>query len=327
MTVPSIQNSSQQVAVLDHKSVNRKLQEVGDWINSNPGVVERRGWSSYGWDDDRKCHVSIDYSYWVKRWIAEDEATIASDGYKRAIATLAPLAAPPPVDWVSEQIMTLIASKPFGHTLDDHYPKILIGFIGDMDPPPSTAAMMVAFREMILNPEKNGPDVGTAVLCIEEAEKRFQAKYGRLLQLEDRCRRDVALLPELINKEQKKREATILEHKRLKQYEAEKKREEEEKKKREAEQWRKTQEFLAQWSAERARKSRESDQLEAMFRKALDEAQQAYAADPSDEKREFIGVLEHEMHRHGFRTPMPRGLVMAPVMAPLVPEDIHEDAQ
>jgi hypothetical protein len=213
MTNITIQNSSREIAVYGYKSVNRKLHQVADWIDTICDIPNVGGYREDRWDDNlgrwvvktnfphgRGCsggRMSQD----MQRWIAEDKAIIANGGYKRAIAMLAPLAAPPPVDLVSDQIMLLIASKPFGHMVPPEFSRLVIEEIGYMDPEPSIAAVMIAFREMRLTPGPNVADLGTVIQCIAAGQKRFQAKYGPLIELEDRCRQRVALLPKVIEKE------------------------------------------------------------------------------------------------------------------------------
>jgi hypothetical protein len=202
MTVPSIRNSSQQVAVYDPRSVNRTLHQVADWIATMPALAPgRQPCELAGWDDNRNCWVAIRFTEILQGWIAEDKAIIASGAYKQAIAMLSPLAAPPTVELVSEQIIALIESKPFGHMVTPGFSRQVIEEIGYMDPMPSIAAVMAAFREMRLTPGENVPSLGSLIKNIATAEERFQGKYGRLLETEDRCRYRLALLPQAIEKE------------------------------------------------------------------------------------------------------------------------------
>jgi hypothetical protein len=306
MTVPTIQNSSREIAV--YKSVNHQLHEVERWIESVPRLADiaRTAVSAQQrWDDKIGTYV-WDIAEATRGRIAEIEALTATAGYKLTIATLALLTPPPPVDWVSDEILTLIASKPFGHTLDDQYPKILIELIGDMDPAPSTAAVMFALHELKLTPGLNPPDVGTVIRCIEAAEERFQYKYRPLLRLEAYGRRLAEELPKKLEEQRAGAEEAKRADERRKQYESERKREEEEKRKREEENWRKNQEFLAQWSAESGRKRWMFKQWETLFGSALRDAQQACIDDPSEENWAWVRALEDEMRERGFyasRTP------------------------
>ena len=192
MNTLTVQHTSRQVAANDdYKSVNRQLHQVARWVESIPDLT---GGVPY-WD---RLLPALQHRK------AEIDALMATDGYKQAIAMLTPLAAPPHVRYVSQQIVDLIDSKPFGHTLADGYSALLIRHISEIDPPPSIAAVMVAFHEMILTPGQNPPDVGTAVLCIEESQRRFEAKYRPLLELEE-CGRKVAIRVTEVAKEERGR--------------------------------------------------------------------------------------------------------------------------
>ncbi len=201
MTNITVQNS-REIAVRDCRSVTRTLHQVADLIDSIPALVEGHFQVGRFVENCSTYTIAINpLSEDSKRWIAEDKAIIASGAYKQAIAMLSPLAAPPPVDLVSEQIIALIESKPFGHMVSPGFTRQVIEEISFMDPVPSIAAVMAAFREMRLTPGENVPSLGSLINCIAAAEKRFQDKYGPLLKFEDRCRRRIALLPKMIEKE------------------------------------------------------------------------------------------------------------------------------
>jgi hypothetical protein len=212
MTLPTIKKSSSEIALYDYKSVNLQLQKVADWISTNHAGL---------FEGIRRPH-GYSQAQAIKLYIDEKKEIAATDSYKQALAMLLPLAAPPPVEFVSQEVLRLIKSRPFGHTLDDDYPKILIDDISDIDPPPSIAAVMAAFREMRLTPGQNVPDEGTVIEVITAAEERFQARYGPLLRLEDRCRKLAAEIPKVIEDER----AQAASYKRYQQYQIEKQREE-----------------------------------------------------------------------------------------------------
>jgi hypothetical protein len=202
MTKITVQNSSREIAVCDHRSVTRTLHQVADLMDCIPDLAKGHFQSGRFVENCSTYTIAMNrLSEDTKRWIAEDKAIIASGAYKQAIAMLSPLAAPPPVDLVSEQIIALIESKPFGHMVSPGFTRQVIEEISYMDPVPSIAAVMAAFREMRLTLGENVPGLGSLIKCIATAEERFQGKYGPLLKLEDRLRRRVALLPKMIEKE------------------------------------------------------------------------------------------------------------------------------
>ena len=190
MTLPTTLNAPQEIAVYSYKTVTRALHEVSRWIETVPDFREITESSAYFllYDDDKKFWY-YDLERTANIRISQIKNIIATDGYKQAIAKLAPLAGLSPASLIANQIMLLIGSKPFGHTAPPEYTAVAIADIGDMDSPPSIGAVLLAFREMRSTLSDNVPSTGSIVKCLAAAQERFSREYNGLLELEDYARR------------------------------------------------------------------------------------------------------------------------------------------
>jgi hypothetical protein len=149
-------------------------------------------------------------------WRPEPPALVKylAESYPRAIAIVDELFEPPLTVFIIAMCKRLMKSKPNASFSSEDYLEILVEEIETSVPKYSTAAIIKGFREIIRTPDKNLPDVGTVLLALDDAKKKFYYTVEPLLKIKEVQKAKAAWLVVLTSDDYKRHEAEAKEKRR-----------------------------------------------------------------------------------------------------------------